>query len=100
MDSILLTTESLNTIKACTGSYSYITGSVFGVSGSLQYVTGSQSESSAFFQKYLIYPFTCSNSTEVRWLMWGAEQIGMTGSIYNQEHDLSITYHRIIPPVK
>ena len=91
----LVTLEKLNNLNACTSSLAFVTGSVFGVSGSLQNVTGSQSGSSAFFQEGLIYPFSCSNSTEIRYLMWAADQFNLTGSLYNKETKTSIYYKPI-----
>ena len=91
----LVTLEKLSNLNACTSSLAFVTGSVFGVSGSLQYATGSQSGSSAFFQEGLVYHFTCSNKTEVSYLMWAANQFKLTGSIYNKETDTSILYKNV-----
>ena len=89
---ITITTESLNNINACTGSFTYVTGSIFGISGSLQYISGSNN--SAYFEKNIIYPFTCSNSKEVSWLMWAANKLKLTGSFYNSETNVSQIHYK------
>lgn len=91
----LVTLEKLETLKACSSSLAFVTSSVFGVSGSLQYVTGSQSGSSAFFQEGLIYPFTCSNNTELSYLIWAADKFKLTGSLHNKETGYSLLYSTI-----
>jgi endogenous inhibitor of DNA gyrase (YacG/DUF329 family) len=86
---ILITTESLNQKNACPEAYAFFTGS-FCVSGS-QWYSGSNHE--AYFEENTIYPFTCSKSVEVDWLIWAANKFKITGSFYNSETKVSQKYH-------
>ena len=83
---ILITTGSLQLKNACSESYAFFTGS-FCISGSNssphQWYSGSNHE--CYFEEGIVYPFTCSNSTEVGWLMWASDMFKITGSFYNLE---------------
>ena len=89
---ILITTESLNQNNACPEAYAFFTGS-FCTSGN-QWYSGSIHE--AYFEKDITYPFTCSNSHEVSWLMWASNKFKITGSFYNKETNVSQYYHNTI----
>lgn len=88
---ILITTESLNQQKACPEAYAFFTGS-FCVSGS-QWYSGSNNE--AYFEKNIVYNFTCSNSNEVSWLFWACDKFKVTASIHNSETNVSQFYYKL-----
>jgi hypothetical protein len=73
----------------------------FGISGSLQYVSGS--DSSAYFDKNIVYSFTGSTRNEIRLLNWAYQHIGtnenihLTMSIYNTNTGRS-KLHKYDPP--
>jgi uncharacterized protein YyaL (SSP411 family) len=77
----LITTGSLQLKNACSESYAFVTGSLW-VEGH-QWYSGSNYE--AYFEEGIVYPFTCSNSTEVSWVIWACDQFSITGSLYNLE---------------
>ena len=87
---ILITTQSLQEAKACSSSYAFVTGSLW--TEGHQWYSGSNYE--AYFEEGEIYPFTCSNSTEVSWVMWACDEFGVTGSLYNSETDVSQLYYK------
>ena len=46
----------------------------------------------------IIYPFTCSNSNEVSWLIWAANAFNITGSFYNKQTNISHYYYKVVRP--
>ena len=89
---ILITTESLTQRKTCDDSYAFVTGSLW-TEGN-QWYSGSNYE--AYFEEGVIYPFTCSNITEVSWVMWACDNFGVTGSLYNKETKTSQIYYKLV----
>ena len=80
---VLITTESLKNLNACSSSFAFVTGSLF-----------SGSEDSIYFEEGITHNITCSNSREVSYLRWGARKLNLTGSIYNLETGVSQTFKR------
>ena len=87
---VLLTTSSLNQIAACTGSLAFITGSLF-TSGN-QWYSGSNYE--GYFEEGIVHPFTCSNKTEVGWIIWACDNFPITSSLYNKELNTTTYYQK------
>ena len=80
---VLITTESLKNLNACSSSFAFVTGSLF-----------SGSEDSIYFEEGITHNITCSNSREVSYLRWGARKLNLTGSIHNLETGVSQTFKR------
>jgi hypothetical protein len=112
--SILITTESLKQVNACSGAIEFFTGS-FCVSSSEFYKKGgftngglgntsiedgfiignykSKISPECQFNNNEIYHFSCSNAKEVGYLIWAATKFKITGSFYNKEKDHSQYYY-------
>ena len=80
---VLITTESLKSLRACSSSFAFVTGSLF-----------SGSEDSIYFEEGITHEITCSNSREVSYLRRGARKLNLTGSIHNLETGVSQTFKK------
>ena len=87
---ILITTSSLKALNVCEGSIEFFTGS-FCISGN-QWYSGSNYE--CYFEKNIVYPFTCSNAIEVTNMIHMANAFLITGSFYNKETNGTNFYYK------
>ena len=92
---ITVTTQSLYQSNACPEAYDFFTGSFCSLGN--PWYSGSNYE--AYFEKEVIYPFTCSNKQEVSWLRLAASKFEITGSFYNSETNTSQIYYRVNNPI-